>query len=207
MNPLSPFIKSLLIGSLSFLSFTCAAWEEQPIEDGSPVTVWTQAVSDSDFKAFKGEVIINAPLDRVLKVIRDTKNVPKWYYNSMHAEQLQRISKDQSLNYSVTSAPWPVSDRDSVILATVTRHTNGNVTIKMKARPDDYPLQENLIRIPKLDGSWSLEKLDAQTTKVSLQVTTEPGGSIPSWLANAMVIDMPFYSLSNLKERVENKLK
>lgn len=207
MRRLSNFKKSVLIASLSFLSLSCSAWEEQPVDDDSPVTVWTQAVTDSDFKAFKGEVVINTSIDRVLKVIRDTKNVPKWYYNSKHAEQLQRINEDQSLNYSITSAPWPVSDRDSVILATVTRHKNGNITINMEGQPDNYPRQEGLIRIPKLDGSWRLEKLAEQQTKVTLQITTEPGGDIPSWLANAMVVDMPFYSLSNLKERVERNLK
>jgi len=196
--------RTLLISSLSLLSLNCVAWDEQFIEDNAAVTVWTQPVSGSDFKAFKGQVTIHSDINHTLKVIRDTKNVPKWYYNSTHAEQLQRISPDQSLNYSVTSAPWPVSDRDSVILATVIRHSNGNITIQMKGQPNRYPLQEDRIRIPKLEGSWHLEKLNEQTTRVTLQVTTEPGGEIPSWLANAMVVDMPFYSLTNLKERVEN---
>ncbi len=197
----------LLKLSLSVFCVNAQAWQQQFIDDETAVTVWTQKVAGSDFKAFKGEVVINATVDQVLAVIRDTANVPKWYYNAKHAEQLQRLSANQSLNYSVTSAPWPVTDRDSVILATVIRHDNLNITILMQARPDAHPLQANRIRIQKLDGSWQLQQITPQTTKVILEVTTEPAGQIPSWLANTMVIDMPFYSLDNLKSYVEKRHK
>ena len=204
------FKTTLIVGTLSILPFintASFAWEQQlsdSVDSEPAVTVWTQDVPSSKFKAFKGEVLINAPMDKIVSVIRDTQNVPKWYYKSIHAEQLQRLNDHQSLNYSVTSLPWPVSDRDSVILATVSNLQNGDIIIKMTAKPEAYPVQENLIRVPKLDGLWKLEQQTNNQVKVTLQMATEPGGEIPSWLANAMVIDMPLKSLSNLKKRVEN---
>jgi len=80
---------------------------------------------------------------------------------------------------------------------------SGVYFIELTARPNMYPKQDNKIRIPKLEGYWKLVPLDKMKTEVTFQVAAEPGGEIPSWLANAMVIDMPFHTLNNLKERVE----
>lgn len=197
---LLPFTLTFIISPVS-----AAAWEEVWIgEENDPVRVWTQKVSGSDFDAFKGEVIINASIDQILSVIRDTQNVPKWYYRTLEARQLKRLNKHQALNYAVTSAPWPVSDRDSVTLSTVHKSEDGLVTIKLEALPDAYPKQPNRIRIPRLDGFWNLQPIDKTKTHVTLQIATDPGGQIPSWLVNVMVVEMPYYSLTRLKARVES---
>ncbi|MBN2865489.1 MAG: START domain-containing protein [Thiotrichales bacterium] len=211
----TPLKTTLLISTLLVLPLASSysfAWEQQSYinqdTSDSAVKVWTKTVEGSDFKAFRGEVIINAPLNDIVSVIRDTQNVPKWYYKSKLAKQLKRLNDHQSLNYSVTDLPWPVSDRDSVILATVTNGADGSVNIQMTGQPDAYPRQDGLVRVPKLEGFWKLEPQNTQTAhpsvKVTLQVSTEPGGEIPSWLTNAMVVDMPLNSLSNLKKRVES---
>lgn len=204
------FIRSkttaLLLG-LCLYSTSSQAWQLQDTEESSTVQVWTQSVESSSFKAFRGKVNINAPLDKVLQVVRDTANIPKWYHNTSHARKLNIISQDQSLNYSIASAPWPVSDRDSVTLVTKKRLADGVILIELKAQPKAFPKQPGLVRIPKLEGYWKLVPIAGNKTEVTFEIAAEPGGEIPSWLANAMVIDMPFHTLSNLKERVENELE
>ena len=203
------FIQSnIAIITLSLLSFPtfAQAWDLQEIEENAPVQIWTQAISGSNFKAFRGQVIINAPLQKTLAVIKDTVNIPKWYHNTAVAKKIATLNHNQSLNYTVTTAPWPVTNRDSVTLVTDKPQANGEYLIELSSRPDEYPEQENRIRIPKLEGFWKLVPLADNKTEVTLQIAAEPGGEIPSWLANSMVIDMPFYSLTNLKTRVEKHL-
>ena len=203
------FIQSnIAIIALSLLSFSSVAqaWELQETEVNSSVLVWTKAVSGSNFKAFRGQVTIDASLQKTLAVIKDTVNIPKWYHNTSIAKQIAIVNTNQSLNYTVTTAPWPVTNRDSVTLVTDKPQINGEYLIELSAMPEEYPEQENKIRIPKLEGFWKLVPLTDNKTEVTLQIAAEPGGEIPSWLANSMVIDMPFYSLTNLKKRVENNL-
>ncbi len=184
---------------------TVSAWDLQATDESLPVQVWTQAVEGSEFKAFRGAVNIEAPLDKVLNVVTDTEKYPEWYHNNKVAKKLQNISATQSLNYAITTAPWPVTNRDSVTLSTKKPQANGDYLIELEGKPNAYPLQDGLIRVPKMQGYWKLEKLSANETKVTLQITAEPGGKVPSWLANSTVIDMPLYTLSNLKKRVENQ--
>jgi len=203
------FIQShIAIIALSLLSFSTMAqvWELQETEENSPVLVWTKAIPGSNFKAFRGQVTINDSLKKTLAVIKDTANIPKWYHNTSIAKQIVILDANQSLNYTVTTAPWPVTNRDSVTLVTDKPQASGEYLIELNARPEEYPEQVNRIRIPKLEGFWKLVPLTANKTEVTLQIAAEPGGEIPSWLANSMVIDMPFYSLTNLKKRVENNL-
>lgn len=133
-------------------------------------------------------------------------NIPKWYHNTSIAKQILVLDANQSLNYTVTTAPWPVKNRDSVTLVTDRPQVNGEYLIEFSARPEEYPEQANRIRIPKLEGFWKLVPLAKNKTEVTLQIAAEPGGKIPSWLANSMVIDMPLFSLTNLKDRIENSL-
>lgn len=204
-KPVKTLSLTLLISSLSW-GTSSHAWTLQDTDSESPVKVWTQAVPDSNFKAFRGQVEISAPLQKVLGVIRDTDNLPKWYHNTTHAKKLKTIDEFSSISYAVTDAPWPVTDRDSVTLSVKKPQPNGEYIIELSARPNAYPEQPDRIRIPKLSGYWKLSPLTAQQTQVTFEIAAEPGGEIPSWLANSMVIDMPFHTLTNLKDRVENEL-
>ncbi|MFO6080183.1 START domain-containing protein, partial [Pseudomonas aeruginosa] len=47
------------------------------------------------------------------------------------------------------------------------------------------PEEKGQIRVPKLVGEWKLQPKGQGVTEVTYQVETEPGGSIPSWLANS----------------------
>jgi hypothetical protein len=56
--------------------------------------------------------------------------------------------------------------------------------------------------VAEVKGFWKLvPKGDA--TEVTYQVHTEPGGSVPSWLANKFVVEAPFNTLKHLKARAE----
>jgi len=66
----------LLLACTLTASNACA-WQLQELDSDSPVQVWTQKVPNSSFKAFKGQITIDASLQKTLAVIRDTENIPK----------------------------------------------------------------------------------------------------------------------------------
>ncbi|MNO08734.1 hypothetical protein D3C81_2315520 [compost metagenome] len=56
-----------------------------------------------------------------------------------------------------------------------------------------------------MDGLWKLVPKGAGEVEVTYQVHTEPGGSVPSWLANSFVVDAPFNTLKAMRERAERR--
>ncbi len=181
---------------------TATEWDRQLDDKG--IQIWIASAQDSNFKKFKGIVQIKAPIDEVVSLIQDTEQLPDWYYNTVTAKRLKTPEPNQLLKYTVTKTPWPVTNRDSVVMGTKTISENGTVTITLEGRPDEYPLQENLIRVQKLTGYWIITPITPSRTQVEFMLATEPGGEIPSWLANSMVIDMPFYTLRNLRKKLES---
>ncbi|MFQ5787419.1 MAG: START domain-containing protein, partial [Thermodesulfobacteriota bacterium] len=63
-------------------------------------------------------------------------------------------------------------------------------------------------RIKKSTGSYKLKPLTDSTIEVTWQHHTEPGGGIPKWLVNSLLVDTPFKTLKNLRKIVqEDKYK
>lgn len=194
------------IGLLLFFSslvWAAPSWQLEKEEDG--VKVWVAPTPGSDYKQFKGQVMINAPLKAVQQVLEDIKNFPQWYHRMVEARVIKTLENGHSLRYSVTDLPWPVSDRDAVVEAYKEIMSNGELRVTFVARPNAFPLQEGRIRMPYLQGSWVLTPLSQEQTQVTFQTAAEPGGSIPSWLANQMVVEVPFNTLRNLKYRIEGE--
>jgi hypothetical protein len=57
--------------------------------------------------------------------------------------------------------------------------------------------------VAQVDGFWKFTPKGADQIEVTYQVHTEPGGDVPSWLANKFVVDAPFNTLKALRERAE----
>ncbi len=69
---------------------------------------------------------------------------------------------------------------------------------------DYYPLNEDLVRVPYIKGFWELIKIDDSSTKIVFMSAASPGGSIPDWLADSFVLDMPYHSLNNFRYMLKN---
>ncbi len=61
----------------------------------------------------------------------------------------------------------------------------------------------NMIRIDKMSGYWGFEPLKDGNVKVTYEMGVDPGGDLPVWLVNALVVDIPFYTLKNLRDLVK----
>ncbi|MNT73268.1 hypothetical protein D3C72_2119520 [compost metagenome] len=85
---------------------------------------------------------------------------------------------------------------------TTTEAADGSLTRKLEGVPKYLPEEKGFVRVAKVDGFWKLQPKDGGT-EVTYQVHTEPGGSVPSMVANKFVVDAPFNTLKALKARAE----
>jgi hypothetical protein len=77
------------------------------------------------------------------------------------------------------------------------------VTRKLLEVPTYLPEEKGYVRVAQVEGFWKLVPKGADQTEVTYQVHTEPGGSVPSWLANKFVVEAPFNTLKALKAAAE----
>lgn len=177
------------------------AWEIEQNRDG--IQVHTRKNPGIEFKEFRGVTIINASLNSIVALIHDTESYPDWYYNCREARSLKKVGSEEGFNYSITETPWPTDDRDSILHYIRTQDAETKiVTFQLEGVADYIQPKSDLVRIQKLQGYWKLSPLPDNKVEVSLEMLVDPGGNIPAWLANAMVVDMPYYSLLNMKKEV-----
>lgn len=180
---------------------TAGAWEVAKKGDG--ITVFTRSVKGSGFKEYKAVMNVKASLSRMVALVEDVAAYPSWIHTCKEGKLLKRINEKETFNYTINEAPWPVKDRDAVVRNKIRQNPGDRtVTIDIKGIPDYIPEKTGLQRVVKIEGFWRFTPLENASVEVVYQVHTEPGGNLPSWLVNSIVVSQPFHTLVNMKKQL-----
>ncbi|PSS52798.1 START domain-containing protein [Pseudomonas sp. BBP2017] len=175
------------------------SWKQARNEDGIKVDL--AEVAGSDYKAYRGVTLIKAPLAKVRALQEDVVGACAWIHQCK-SQNLLKIEGNQSWSYTQFNTPWPVTPRDSILHVTTTEEADGSLTRKLEGVPKYLPEEKGFVRVAKVQGFWKLQPKEGGT-EVTYQVHTEPGGSVPSMVANKFVVDAPFNTLKALKAKAE----
>jgi len=178
------------------------AWERVSNEDG--VVVETREVPGQALPTFRGTATVAAPLLEVAAVIDDVDRACQWTKRCVGSRRLQRITDTDLLFYSRTSAPWPVQDRDAVMLGKVTGLAEArDVMIAFHTvRSPLQPEVNGVVRMPRVRGHYRLTRLSDTATRVEFQVQADIGGWVPDSLAAMTSKTIPRDTLKGLRRQV-----
>ena len=203
---LSTFLRVVYITALiaaSLLCKPCYAWELE--HDGEGIQVYTQEIENSSFKAFRGEVSIKSSLHNIIAHHIDIESMELWLQDCTTSEIITKISDREFFGYQRTSAPWPVSDRDYVFYSKITQDPKTYaVTITFEASTAHSKNHEDCVPVTELTGFWRYTPRPDGYIFVEYETHADPAGDLPSWLANAFVVDQPLGTLEKMRTRVEN---
>lgn len=195
-----------LICGLSALAFVGAAqaedWQLAKDEDG--IRVYLSAVPGSKYKAYKGVVTIKSDMAKLRELQEDVEGSCAWIHACAEQKLLKREG-DQSWVYTRFKMPWPVTARDSVLHITSSEGADGSLNRQLEGVPTYQPEDKDYVRVSSVKGSWAFVPKAAGEVEVTYQLHTEPGGSVPSLLANSFVVDAPFNTLKGLRDKAEGK--
>ena len=201
-NP-SVFILTIIISLGQWSIHAQEDWEL--VNDSDDIMVYTKPIATSDFKAFKAEMIIDQDIHAFLSLLYDIDDLDVWGYKIKDTELLERNGDSMQIYYAVAKAPFPYKNRDGVYLNrfnwdSVTK----TLTVTIKLVADYLAEKDDLVRI-KGSGFWKATVLPSNKLKIDFQMQVDPGGGIPSWLANIFADDSPYYTLLELREAIKNK--
>ena len=175
-------------------------WKLEREEEG--VQVYLAEVPGSKYKAYRGVVKIKSDISRLLALQEDVAQSCTWIY-SCQSQRLLESDGGHGWVYTRFDMPWPVKARDSILEVTTQKAADGSVTRLLKAAPERLPEDKDFVRVRRVDGLWSLRPLANGEVEVIYEVHTEPGGSVPSWLANSFVVDAPLQTLKALRSQAQ----
>lgn len=179
-------------------------WKQR--EDKNGITVYSRSSDFSEFDEFKATTTIDQSFHAFVALLQDVDRIPDWMHSVKRSKLLERSGDSIQIYYTEASAPFPLKNRDGVYLNRF--KWDGQTRILMvdiEILPDYMEAEKNLVRISRGKGFWQAKELQEGRIELIFQMQVDPGGSIPSWLANMFVVDTPFQTLTKLKELIQEE--
>lgn len=177
-------------------------WKPVAEEDGIVVT--SRPSEHSPLPIFRGVGVVDAPLLAVLAVVTDAERHHEWIFSCSASALVAQTSEATGVVYNRTDTPWPVPDRD-VVLDSRVELVDGEREVIVRfsaiAHPERPP-QDGVVRMTYLEGHYHLWAEGDAHTRVEYQVDSDPGGSLPTWLATRGTRDMPLETLRALRAQL-----
>jgi hypothetical protein len=191
-----------LCGLLFATAAGAVGWKRVLKEDG--IVVSAREVPDKPFLEFRGVGVVNANLYQVLAVLDDTPRHCEWQANCTVSRVVKTVDEFTRYIYHRIDSPWPVSDRDVVVLARVEVDLPAKTVMsRFSAKPlAGHGPVSDAVRMPQLDGFYRLEWIDLGHTRVTYQVVADTGGMLPTWLANRASRKLPLGTLQGMRRQV-----
>ncbi|MCX4240411.1 START domain-containing protein [Paraliomyxa miuraensis] len=175
-----------------------------PVTDEEGVVVTSRPSERSPLPIFRGVGQVDAPLVEVLAVVTDAERHREWVFSCSDSSLVEQTSESTGIVYNRTDTPWPVPDRD-VVLDSRIELVDGEREVIVRFSATAHPARpptDGVVRMTYLEGHYHLWAEDAAHTRVEYQVDSDPGGSLPTWLATRGTRDMPVETLRALRAQV-----
>ena len=181
---------------------TAQSWNFVKEKDG--IRMFTRAQEESSFKCFRGETVFHASLEELSHYIGVANNFDQWDDNILELTVLESQPGRHVECYFVYDVPWPLSNRDFCVEVNVS-FDSASQTKSVYARPMEIALPERkgIVRINNYWLKWTLTVTDRQTIYGILEGFIDPGGLVPSWLYNLVIVEAPYNVMKGIKQKVE----
>lgn len=191
---------TVIIAVLSsfFLSFTSSANDWKLEKQQNAVSIYSKS-TDSGYKEIKVTTIVESNPHALIALFNDVSFSSQWIHNCIEVETLQEVSPSQRLVNTFFEAPWPVKDRDMVTLSTITTSKLA-VQIEISDRSDAIPQHDKFVRMQNMHGLWEAVSLEEGNSEITYTGGGNPGGNLPTFIANKELISSMFNTFQNLKK-------
>jgi len=173
----SLFIKFHILTALLVFSFLLCSW--------ATATPTEQMASD-DWVFIVDEGIIDAPLSIVEQHFKDVQKADAMVPGLQTKKILQQISNIERIDYDHYKLPWPFKDRYTIYRAKEENISRGEILFSLNSL-ENYPFEDkDKVAIRIRESSFLLKSLpeDETKTRVTIKLTLDPGGFLPTWLIN-----------------------
>ncbi len=188
----------LLVSTITSL-FGQDSWTLKHDEDD--IKVWLKSKEGSDYKEFKSVTSYKYPIEQVRNAIVDVAHIPNYYHmvNDVgQIEVLDEFTQEYNLYFDF---PWPVSDRVCRVKGSVEIISDNEVKITTVTAPLKKD-EEEFVPCKNIDSSWMLTESTDGITSILHKGFMDPGGKIPSSIANLAIVESPVKSLINLRTHI-----
>ncbi len=199
------FFCAIVLGVLAFSTPSHARkatdWEHVGVTAG--VSVDRKNIENSPLFAFRGEGVFDVSIGLLTAVLKNPDLTVEWVDLMTDHHVVRSMGENRNLIYESYGLPWPIADRDYLMIEKYGYFPETkSFTIDYESVSDPTrPEKKDHVRATVYRTFWRLTMIDADTTKVEIEVATDPKGSLPAWLINMIQKDWPWKTVDGLVKR------
>lgn len=171
-------------------------WVLESEKDG--IQIFTKEVEGAKYKQVKGVTEIPVAFEHVVRVLTDFNRYDVWMDHITESNVVNSTDDSTYYVFTLEDSPWPVQNRYNVSKMTVTEESR-QCTIAFESIPNYMEKRVDAIEMKRQRGFWKLSQNPEGGCVVEFYLDRNPGGYVPAWLVNYMMIETPFKTLQNLK--------
>ena len=154
--------------------------------------------SGKDYQV-KCEFEINAPIEKSIDIFCNATNHTKWIYNCIESKTLEKDSASGVFR-NIIEAPFFMKDREVFVKYTVTRNSNGSITITNICLPDYRPRNDKYERITRLKATYIFTPKGKNSTEVDYFTETGGPSNLPDFLLHIFLCKSTMQTIKNLNK-------
>jgi len=187
-----------------FLQLQQNDWHLAKQKDG--ITVYTKAVDQSGLKSTKVVSLFEISRKRFLKEIINVELHDELIDNCQNVALIKNSGDSLIVFYEQFDLPWPAGDRDVVVQMKVKANTKPNESeVESLALSNVFEPKKSFIRIKNFKANWKIIELSPNKIYVEYIATLHPEGTVPLWVVNLFLADVPHNSFKKLKKHLDLK--
>ena len=199
-----PAVLSLAFCLLPFLSFSQYNWTLEKNKDG--IELYTSPSPHSKYKAVRVECTFQGTYDKLVSILSKVEDFEDWIYKNKRSNLIKKNNSYDFIYYSETSMPFPLDNRDVILHMTIkTDSLPKFLVINGRNVEGVLPEVPFMVRVPHYTASWKVTMPSANQIHISYILDLNPGGSIPSSIANMFIDKGPYETFRNLEEELKRK--
>ena len=172
---------------------------EKKVDD---ITAYSRIKNGTYYYEFRTPFYVNSTLTKVTQVLMDINDFKNWLPNTKNSKLLKRINTNSSYGYTVTSTPWPLSERDLVFKMTKKKIDENNYHIILVGEEDYHPKQNGKVRVKDYNAIWKIKKTKSGV-HVDYIASFDPDSNTPTWMIKNSMITARI----EVSKALQNKLK
>lgn len=193
----------MILGVVSAFCLTTSVYAQDVAKlslNKNNIKVWTIQSPNHAMLSYKAETTLQTTMDRAVGIVLDVQNAKRWIPNVASTEILsQDLNKGEFKLYMVLDFPFPLKDRDLLVLGKISKDAQGVVRIQNKVTQQGKAKNPNYVRLQQYEGDWTFTPLAGGKVKVVTTGYADPEGVIPQSVTNMFVQQQPYQMLQKMR--------
>jgi hypothetical protein len=190
-------ISIILFFLCSFISNGQSEWTVEKRE--GVIQTYSRIKQGKDYYETRAIFRVKSTPQKVANTLLAIDKFKTWLPNTIDSKVMSRTNDSLFFAYTVTSAPWPLSNRDTYFKVSI-RKVNNAYTITFEGRMNEYPLQAGRVRVKDFHAVWKITPLKTGEVEIDYVASFDPGGGAPNWVIKNGLIDARIQTALNLIE-------